>query len=437
MKGRNKISPFDDLAKELQAADKFLKKNHEEILKERNNNLQDKDFITYKNFDGDLKQNENFENLDPLFSKYQKRLKSYGFPLIGSFTSKSEEDKEKIFQFFDYIINQKFNQNEEVMKYKKQLDILTNKLNSFISENEKLQKEISSLQEDNKKFSKEKKDYETKITKSKELLEKQNSELKNSFTKLSNKFNVLQIEKKSIEEKYNKISDVYQKFTNRGPIINLKPNNSIEMIEGLKRNDFLKRLSKVKGTEKLVETFKNGYNESLRELLFEVSALKSFISEVNLDLINLIKSTKYSQEGSNYKQIENNLFNMPFLDTVNKIKSIFKFNINYLSKCLALEETNFEEPISNEKFLQISQINHNRSNTVTINENIISPSERFSNICEPIFSLDSTKRQNENEIVEKEDFESELEFLKKKWVQTLMRKDQETEEEINPGNTSY
>ena len=107
--------------------------------------------------------------------------------------------------FFDYLQTE----NDEIMKYKKNLEMLTNKLNILVTENEKLQKEISHLQEENKKISKEKKDYENKSNKFKDSLEKQNTELKTNFNKLSNKYNVLLIEKKSFEEKYNKIYQIH------------------------------------------------------------------------------------------------------------------------------------------------------------------------------------------------------------------------------------
>src|SRR5690606_13329779 len=92
----------------------------------------------------------------------------------------------------------------------------------------------------------------------------------------------------------------------------------------------LKLLSKVKGTEKLIETFKNGFNESLRELLFEISALKNFIYEVNSDIINCVKI--HTDNKFKFSEIEYGLLNMPFLDSVNKIKYIFKCNLKILSQ---------------------------------------------------------------------------------------------------------
>ncbi len=123
------------------------------------------------------------------------------------------------------------------------------------------------------------------------------------------------------------MSENYQKFftklnqTNQSVTFH-RPAN-IEIANLMKKNDLIKILSKVNGTEKLIETIKNGFNESLRELLFEISALKNFILEINTEIIDY--ATKLDLKG--LIALESNFINMPFMDAIPKIKYALKTNI--------------------------------------------------------------------------------------------------------------
>ena len=94
-------------------------------------------------------------------------------------------------------------------------------------------------------------------------------------------------------------------------------------------------ISKVKGAEKLAATLKGGYNDSLRELLFEISALKNFIYDYHLEIVSLL---------DNYEDLDKELLNMSFLDTVSNVKDIFNINMRNLKRkfgFLENDEINF------------------------------------------------------------------------------------------------
>ena len=330
---------------------------------------------------------------------------------------------------------------------------------SLQNENSRIEKEIFSYSEESKKVNKEKKDLEAKLNKFKEISEKQITELKLLNTKLSNKNSAIVIEKKAVEEKLNKISENYQKLINKNNNINLsiKANNHIDMIENLKRNDVIKLLAKAKGTEKLIETFKNGFNESLRELLFEISALKNFIYEIHQDLIELVKNEKF-------KPLEYNILSLPFLDTVHKIKSIFKKNFEIVTKIYSNKIYSVEDleglnvKVRNKKIISRKENSENfnleesfhQSSTIqdkSRHENIFETFEEeiegnsFKEIDSKTYEDDNSNDKNStsinnrenlqtSKITESEDnqYENELEFLKNKWIKTLMSIKTEKEE---------
>jgi hypothetical protein len=463
---------MEDLDKELKAADKLFNQSYQDKPKNSEEQLKTSNLSNSAN---DNRENPNFtftDNkintiLDSQLIKYQKQLKSFGFPLIGNFYFSSDEDKEKTFKFFDFLIMKKSTENEEKMKYKKQIDLLSTKLSNLQNENEKLTKELQSICEENKKFFKDKKDFEMKINKTKESLEKQVSELKSNNVKLTNKLNVLIVDKKSLEEKFSKISENYLKITNKSGNINLRPANNIEIIENLKKNEILKILGKVRGTEKLIETFKNGFNESLRELLFEISALKNFIYELNSDLIGTCKLIE-KEKIFKFQEIDYNLLNMPFLDTVTQIKFVFKNNFKIISQILYscggdfIFEENFEiaipelekKEIENfekyEKMENIEKCDMTFSKSIRserkeeisyqksqIKNNLIFDLEEPEQISgksyiSPFSTLKSQVESNKEETQLPhitEDYENELDFLKNKWVKTLMSIKNTTDDE--------
>ena len=159
--------------------------------------------------------------------------------------------------------------------------------------------------------------YNTLIFIQREQYEKQILELKTTSTKYQNKSANLLIEKKTMEEKYNKLSDQYQKIIQSG-------NTNKKIVTN---NDLLKILSKFKGTEKLIETCKNGFNESLRELLFEISALKNFIFDVNQEMCNFI-NIKVNDLSHKCVYLDQSLIQMPFLDIIHKVKKIYRNNMD-------------------------------------------------------------------------------------------------------------
>jgi hypothetical protein len=405
---------FEDLDREIKAADKFLNQNVEDLFK---NTITNNNCTNSSKMETDsLPEVSNTCNtkIDEDLLKYKKQLKSFGFPDIGLIYY-SDEDKPKILSFFDFIIMKKSAENEEKLKYKKQIDALLNKINFMSNENEKLQKELNLINEENKKYFKEKKDFESKIIKSKDSLEKQIVELKTNNTKLSNKYNVLLVEKKSTEEKMSKISEALQKQINK--CVNLKSNNNIEMIDNLKKNSILKMLAKVNGAEKLLETLKNGFNESLREILFEISALKNFIYEINCDLINNCRNLNTNKQ--EFLEIDYNLLNMPFLDVVTQIKYIFKNNIKLINK-----KVNNDSEFLNE-------YNENNEINMTFDKKDLNVTEKEEFKNKLVFDLEESNISSKKENIfkpeqslsihqDEEDYQNELEFLKNKWVKTLM-----------------
>lgn len=191
----------------------------------------------------------------------------------------------------------------------------------------KLDKEFQAVKESLKKHEKDNKFLNEKLSRIKETHDKTSADLKAEINKYKNRLNILQVEKKSFEEKYSKMAENYQKFfsklnQNNQNVVFHKPAN-LDISNTVKKNDLIKILSKVNGTEKLIETIKNGYNESLRELLFEISALKNFILEINNEIVEY--GVKLDLKG--LMPLESNFINMPFLDAIPKIKYALKTNI--------------------------------------------------------------------------------------------------------------
>ena len=82
-----------------------------------------------------------------------------------------------------------------------------------------------------------------------------------------------------------------------------------------------KMLTRVKGAEQLIETLKGGYNDSLKELMKEITTLKNFIIDVNNEFCLIL---------DNPCNIDENIYNISFLDSINLIKEAFKNNMNEL-----------------------------------------------------------------------------------------------------------
>ena len=291
--------------------------------------------------DSTLKQNINNNNL---LSSYIIRLKNFGFPEIGEITlSQNPKEQEKTFKFFDYIILKKANNLDDYQKYKRSNELLQKKCEDLEIQISKYKKEINNLRNELKTYSKEKNNYEFKSNKLKEQFDKQINQSKKENIYLNNKINKVLLEKRGIEEKYQAITEMLNKHDlNKSKII-----NTIEITEYIQKNNISKMISKVKGAEKLAATLKGGYNDSLRELLFEISALKNFIYDYHVEIVSLI--------GNNYEELDKDLLNMSFLDTVNNVKNIFNINIGELKKkfgYLENEDMNFanlDKCLSDEK----------------------------------------------------------------------------------------
>ena len=256
----------------------------------------------------------------------------------------------------------------------------------------------------------------------------------------------MQLEKKTIEEKYNKIVDHYQKLLQSNSN-NKKFNNSIEMLETLKNNDLLKILGRFKGTEKLIETCKNGFNESLRELLFEISALKNFIFYINQEICNFI-NIKVSDLSDKSIYMESSLIQMPFLDIIHKVKKIYRNNMDLaLYRKEPCESRQFMNEVNNDELEQPYKLkegllgaNKNdkieksnpikkitpRNNTSSQNK-AIGLFEKEDDKSISVIAKDNDLDDRENTNIfdnEKNDISNfeEREFLKKKWMETLFKK---------------
>jgi hypothetical protein len=429
---KNSLSHMSKLDQEIMAAEKFLSQANDGIIQQKGICYGRSDFDNESGLNNNILKDENIEQnstnieCDEDILRYRKQLKSYGFPEIGNMSFLNIEEKEKTLKFLDFLILKKTNENGERVKFTKNFQLLTEKINKLQNDNSRLEKELTTERDEVRKLVKEKRDIESRLNKNGEQLRKQIEELKGMNTKLTNKNNIVTIEKKAIEEKYNKISENYQKFVNRNTL-NLKSNNNIEIIDTLKRNDLLKLLSRANGTEKLVETMKNGFNESLRDLLFEISALKNFIYDMNKEIENLLCKNDLNLK---IEILDYKLLNMPFLDIITKVKYVFKRNITTVKYVIndlnELNEKN-ELQFTFEKSHNQSQFVNNTLNmsppkktTETIRKETIFDIEDDSSRGDKNSTINKSSMLFKNEDTETTEYQDELEFLKNKWVKTLM-----------------
>ena len=306
-------------------------KNFAESLNRGDHSNSPSSFFISQNLVSDYNTNK-ANKTGNLLDNYITRLKNFGFPELGSITLSSDtKEQEKTFKFFDYIILKKANNLDDYQKYKRSNDLLQKKCEDLESQISKYKKELNNLRNQIKANSKEKTDYEFKTNKLKDYYEKLVNKTKKENIYLNNKINKVFLEKRSLEEKYQTLTEMLNKYDfNKTKII-----NSIEITEYIQKNNIGKMISKVKGAEKLAATLKGGYNDSLRELLFEISALKNFIYDYHLEIISLL---------DNYEELDKELLNMSFLDTVSNVKDIFNINMRNLKQkfgFLENDEINF------------------------------------------------------------------------------------------------
>ena len=267
----------------------------------------------YNNKQKNSTLDKNYQKLNDL-EYYINRFKNLGYPDMGKiYLSPEKVEQEKTFKFFEFILskNQNCSPNENIEKYKKQYDkleeqiqILKLELSNGIKSNSNMQKKL------NIKINKQKEFYDNQLS----LITKENSNLKNTINKLTNEKNILSSQVYNMNKTINKFESM------KSTII-----NAFEAIDYVQSNDMSKMLSRVKGAEKLIETLKGGYNESLKEYLFEISILKNFLYDINNELCSLIE---------NPNSINMNDYDAPFMESIDQIKEAFKNNIDKIKQKL-------------------------------------------------------------------------------------------------------
>ena len=254
-----------------------------------------------------------------LLDNYLMRLKNFGFPELGEIYLSSEiSEQEKTFSFFDYLISKETNNIE-------MNDIKEKKIEENIKKNKDLTKIISQLSDElnlkenkliilDKKLEEQKDYYEQQVN----SLIKENEYL----TEINNK---ISIKKKNLESKLHTISKTLNKYQN------MKSNiiNAVEIIDQVQNNDMTKMLARVKNTEKLIESLKGEYNESLRELTSQINSFKDFILGIYNEICILI--------GKSYN-LDDKIYNLPFLDFVNYLKKAFKKNFEIMKEKIYISD---------------------------------------------------------------------------------------------------
>ena len=394
------------------------------------NNLNDKGKNTMKKNEKSqviLKTNNENEiipnngNSDDILLSYLNRLKSFGFPELGKITlSPITSEQEKTFQFFEHLIMKKANDSADYQKFRYQNDTLIKKCEALENQITKYEKEIRTLNDELRNNTKNKKDFDFKLSKQKEVYEKQSISLKNQNIYLNNKMNKILLEKKNLEEKIIQMSENINKLNT----VKTKMQNNSEMIDYVASNNLSIMLSKVNGAEKLVETLKGGYNDSLRELLFEISALKNFIYDIHKEITLLIDCPV---------EINEDLLNLPFLDTVSSIKDIFNKNMNLLKAKIGLDnqdEINFDnlKTFTSLKIGNVSDLNNKNSkenNSIKNEDNDIDNKLSVENLQ----NINDNSNENQIEINEEDNKTKNLLNSFEKKLKSYMSKDDELKKE--------
>ena len=245
-----------------------------------------------------------------LIENYLIKLKNWGYPEMGKiYLSPDLQEQEKTFNFFEYIVKKETMNMNNKEKYQKkyeelefQLKNLKQELNNEIKSNGLMQK-----------------DLEHKIKKQKDYYDKQFDNINKDNIYLKSVINKITNEKNNLHQKLQNLSETINKFESMKSIII----NAFEAIDYVQTNDMSKMLSRVKGAEKLIEALKGGYNDSLKELMKEITTLKNFIIDVNNEFCDIL---------DNPCNIDENIYNISFFDSINLIKNAFKNNMNQLRK---------------------------------------------------------------------------------------------------------
>ena len=250
-----------------------------------------------------------------ILENYIIRLKNFGFPEIGEiYLSPDAHEQEKTFNFFDYIIAKETNNLEKNNIKAKEYEDYKGKYKELQYKIINLKGELNNNIQLSKKM---KEDLEFKIKKQKDMYEQKLSLLNKNNEYLTYVNNKIYFKKKNLELKLYSMNQTINKFED------MKSNiiTAVEAIDNAQSNDMAKMLTRVKGAEKLIETLKGGYNESLRELSLQVSSLKNLIYEIHNEISILLE---------NPRTIEKNDNDMSFYDTIEYYKKIFKHNIRSL-----------------------------------------------------------------------------------------------------------
>ena len=245
-----------------------------------------------------------------LIENYLIKLKNWGYPEMGKiYLSPDLQEQEKTFNFFEYIVKKETVNMNNQEKYQKKYEDLEFNLKNLKHELHNEIKSNSFLQ----------KDLEYKIKKQKDYYDNQFSNINKDNIYLKSIINKLTIEKNNLQQKLQNLNETVNKFESMKSVII----NAFEAIDYVQTNDMSKMLSRVKGAEKLIEALKGGYNDSLKELMKEITTLKNFIIDVNNEFCMIL---------DNPCNIDENIYNISFLDSINLIKNAFKNNMNQLRK---------------------------------------------------------------------------------------------------------
>ena len=229
-----------------------------------------------------------------LIENYLIKLKNIGYPEMGKiYLSPDFSEQEKTYNFFEFLV-QKELQEKYKANYEIQLKTVKKELNIQLNKNMKIQKE---LEEYNQL-------YNDKV--------KENNNLKNIINKIT-------LEKNNLSKKLESLTETLTKFESMKSIII----NAFETMDYVQTSDMAKMLSRVKGAEKLIESLKSGYDETLNEMNEEINTLKNFIIELNYEFCNILE---------NPSNINENIFAYSFMDSINIIKQTFKDNLIKLKK---------------------------------------------------------------------------------------------------------
>lgn len=420
---------------------KNIYNNIDSNLSPKNNNI----LIKSKRFVNTSSKFEISETNKKLLLAYKKQLKTFQFTEFNNIEFNSNEDAELFFKFLDEVLYNKSNTLQEkkylnniVNNLKRQNEVLTTEKNT-------LDKEIKKLIEQNKIQNKEQKNTENKNIEHCNKLEKDLAMLNSKFNKLTSKCKQILIEKQNITDKYNKLSEVYNKMqininsSNYNTLINSKYKsnilsnanivsteindnntqskasfyynslNNFEITEKLKRTSLLNKMSLINGSEILIQTFKNGYHDALRELVYEISSLKDFLKEINTEILQAIENNFKENNYNNLINMENmriyisknsikqDLLCLSFLDSRNEFKKIIFNGISYLCSLIDSFKT---------KYCKSKNISENYNYNVSEDANIdIDNSNSKKSIFKKHIVVNKSKKVNilEKNILEEDD----------------------------------